>query len=74
MLTYRLEKTIPPSRKLVITGLPFQTGDKVEVVVRSRQQEQTCQERYPLRDKPVRYIDPFAGVAEGEWEVLDGRA
>ena len=25
---------------------------------------------YPLRGKPIRYTDPFGGVAEEDWEAL----
>jgi len=25
---------------------------------------------YPLRDKPIRYDDPFGSVAEDDWELL----
>jgi len=70
MQTYRIEATVPTDGTLTITGLPFQAGDKVEVVVRSCKEEQKHHEPYPLRGKPIRYTDPFQSVAEGEWEVL----
>jgi hypothetical protein len=28
-------------------------------------------QRYPLRGTVIRYIDPTAPIAEGDWEVLD---
>jgi len=68
--TYRIEATVPADGTLTITGLPFQAGDKVEVVVRSCEEEQKHNDPYPLRGKPIRYMDPFQSVAEGEWEVL----
>lgn len=70
MQTYRLETTVSINGTLTITGLPLQAGDKVEVIVRSRNQEQKHRARYPLRGKPIRYTDPFESVAEDNWEVL----
>ena len=70
MGTYRVETTISSNGTLIIDGLPFQAGDKVEVVVYRRQREEESQGRYSLRDKPIRYADPFGSVAEGDWEAL----
>ena len=70
MQIYHIETTVPIDGTLTIQGLPFQAGDKVEVIVRSSTQKQKRRESYPLRGKPIRYIDPFKSVAENEWEVL----
>ena len=70
MQIYHIETTVPIDGTLTIQGLPFQAGDKVEVTVRSSTQKQKCRGSYPLRGKPIRYIDPFESVAEDEWEVL----
>ncbi len=70
MPTYRVETTVPPSRTLTITHVPFQAGDQVEVIVRQREQPEKQGERYPLRGKLIRYTDPFESVAESEWEAL----
>jgi hypothetical protein len=70
MQKYRIATTIANDGMLMIEGLPFQAGDKVEVVVYRREREGEDRGRYPLRDKPIRYIDPFGSVAENEWDVL----
>ncbi|MBM3241482.1 hypothetical protein FJZ31_34810 [Candidatus Poribacteria bacterium] len=70
MQTYRMETTVLNDGTITINGLPFHVGDKVEVIVRSREHEFERRERYPLRDKPIRYVDAFGSVAEDEWEVL----
>lgn len=70
MQIHRMETTIPSNGTLIIKGLPFQSGDKVEVIVRSQVPKQEIGERYPLRGKPIQYIDPFESVAEDEWNVL----
>ena len=54
----------------MIKELPFHSGDKVEIIIRSCTVNQGSNERYPLRGKPVQYIDPFDSVAENDWDVL----
>jgi len=70
MQTYRVETMVPSNRTLTIKGLPFLAGDKVEVIVRRREREREPRRRYPLRGKPVRYVDPYGSVAESDWEAL----
>jgi hypothetical protein len=70
MQDYRVETKVSSDGSLTLKGLPFQAGDEVEVIIRSRghgERENRC---YPLRGKPIRYTDPFDGVAEEDWEVL----
>lgn len=66
-----MKATISDDKTLIINGLPFNPGDKVEITI------QVCYDkmkqhysRYPLRGKPFRYPDPFESVAEDEWEAL----
>lgn len=70
MQTYRVEVTVSDKGTLLINNLPFQAGDKVEVVVRSRKSETVKTNRYPLRGMSIQYLDPFEGVAENAWDVL----
>jgi hypothetical protein len=70
MQDYRVERIVSSDRSLTITGLPFEAGDKVEVIIRSQEHPQGNGERYPLRGKPVRYTGPFRSVAEEDWEAL----
>ena len=70
MQTYRVETMVPSNRTLTIKGLPFQVGEKVEVIVRRRECERERRGRYPLRGKPIRYLDPYGSVAENDWEAL----
>lgn len=66
---YRIKTTISKDGKLFIKGLPFQPGETVEVTVRAKNQTKRAKE-YPLRGKPVIYHEPFAGVADEDWEAL----
>jgi len=70
MQDYRVETRVSKDRSLTVKGLPFRAGDRVEVIVRSHEHPEGNGERYPLRGKPVRYTDPFGGVAEEDWEAL----
>lgn len=69
MQDYRVETRVSSDKSLILKGLPFAAGDKVEVIVRSQEQPQGNGECYPLRGKPVRYTDPFGSVAAEDWEA-----
>lgn len=69
MKDYRVESRVSSGGSLTIRGLPFQAGDEVEVIVLGRKPRKEG-ERYPLRGMPVRYLDPFGSVAEGDWEAV----
>jgi hypothetical protein len=70
MLTHRIETVVSENRSLILRGLPFRPGERVEVVILSRPRRKVGKTRYPLRGKPIRYIRPFDSVAEDEWQVL----
>ncbi len=71
MEAYRVETIVAQDGTLVIKGVPFRPGTKVEVIVLGYVPRKGVEEtRYPLRGKPIRYVEPFESVAEDEWEVL----
>ncbi len=70
MQDYRVETRVSSDGSLILKGLPFPAGDKVEVIVRSREHEERKNKTYPLRGRPIRYTDPFGSVAEEDWESL----
>jgi len=70
MQDYRVETRVSSDGSLTLKGLPFQAGDRVEVIIRSQKIEERKGEYYPLRGKPIRYADPFGSVAEEDWEAL----
>jgi len=69
MNDYNVETRIAADRSLTIRGLPFQPGDKVKVTVRPEDTPSENGQRYPLRGKPLRYTDPFAPIAEKDWDT-----
>jgi len=70
MQIYRVEVTVSDNGTLLINNLPFQAGDKVEVVVRSRKPKSAKTTQYPLRGTPIQYLKPFESVAENAWDAL----
>jgi len=66
---YWVKKTIPADKRVTLTGLPFATGDQVEIVI-VRQAPAPHEETYPLRGQPIQYERPFDSVAETDCEVL----
>jgi hypothetical protein len=67
---YRVETRVSRDRSLTIKDLPFEAGAGVEVIIRKRDLREREHERYPLRGKPVRYVDPLGSVAEEDWNAL----
>jgi hypothetical protein len=68
MKTYRGETTVSNEGTVTLEHLPFQVGDKVEVIVRTCEEEHEPSEPYPLRGQPIRYSNLFESVAEEEWD------
>ena len=69
MQTYRIETIISKNRKLTIQGLPFRTGEKVEVIILSQPRKPDTPKSYSLRGQPVRYTAPFEPVADDDWNA-----
>jgi len=70
MQDYRVEAEVSKEGSVTVKGIPFQAGDRVEVIIRSQTPTGEGRRRYPLRGKRVRYTDPFGSVAENDWEAL----
>lgn len=69
MKTFRTAAVIDPEGQLHLRGLPFESGDEVEVVLQGREKDLETPGRYPLRGLPIRYEEPFEPVAVGDWEA-----
>jgi len=73
MQDVKLEAVVSSDGGLWIEALPFPAGTRVEVIVRGRKTETQAPpetDRYPLRGKPIRYVDPFEGVATDAWDAM----
>ena len=70
MQAYRVEKVISPSGKVELDALPFEAGVVVEIIVLGPEKAANGQRRPSLKGSVIKYDDPFASVAENEWEAL----
>ena len=70
MSVHRTEAKLSKEGTLVLTGLPFHAGEEVEVIILSRARQSGVKDRYPLRGKPIRCVDPFEPVAQEDWDLL----
>jgi hypothetical protein len=64
MQTYRTETIISENGTITIHGVPFCTGDRVEIIILDYSHKKKDGKRYPLRGKPIRYDAPFDSVAD----------
>ena len=71
MQAYKTDTVISENGVITIHGVPFRTGDRVEVIILSYSHKKNNSERYPLRGKPIRYDAPFDTVAEDDWELME---
>jgi hypothetical protein len=70
MQVYAYELTIGKKGTLTLTNLPFNVGEKIEVIIIPRSSRQLDEKRYPFWGKPITYLNPTDPVAEEDWEVL----
>jgi hypothetical protein len=69
MEVYKAEATIEPDGSVKLPNLPFRPGERVEVTIAPHESSARASGRYPLRGKPIHYINPTEPVAETEWEA-----
>jgi len=67
MSVHIAEATVDPQGRVVLDHLPFQPGEKVDVIIRTR--DGTSGRRRDLTGSVLRYDDPFEPVALDDWEV-----
>lgn len=66
---YRTESTVSADGTLNLRGLPFPPGEALEVILIPRPRGAPAGEPESLRGSVLRYDDPTAPVAEGDWEL-----
>ena len=72
MNAHRIETIIGPDGTLVLSDIPFQPGEPVEVIILEKSVLSTSgsKELYPLHGTPLQYTAPTDPVAEEEWDTL----
>ena len=71
MEAYRTNVVVHDDGTVVIENLPFQKGQRLEVILLERSGASDNASSRALRGEPVRYVDPFDSVAEDEWENVN---
>ncbi len=70
MNAYRTEITLAEDGTLVLDALPFQAGERVEVIVLGVHRAPLAMRDDALPGAPLRYDRPTDPVAEDDWEAL----
>jgi hypothetical protein len=74
MKSIRIREKVSPDGSLVITGIPFQPGEEVEINIKSLPKERTGKDPYSLRGSVLKYDHPFEPAAPPEdWDAISGR-
>jgi hypothetical protein len=69
MQAYRANTTIQQDGILMLSNLPLQAGEAVEVIILVQSLAAPRQTLYPLRGTPITYVDPTEPVAQADWEA-----
>ena len=75
MNVHKLAATFTEDGKIMLTGLPFNAGDSVEIVFLEKPREKDSSHRakseHPLQGTVLHYDDPFeSAVSAEDWEIL----
>jgi len=67
---YRAEAVVHEGGTIVVGGLPFRKGRRVEVILLDKGETDDGTRGYALRGEPIaKYVEPFGSVAEEDWEA-----
>nr|VFJ99033.1 MAG: hypothetical protein BECKH772A_GA0070896_101528 [Candidatus Kentron sp. H]VFJ99095.1 MAG: hypothetical protein BECKH772B_GA0070898_101499 [Candidatus Kentron sp. H]VFK03840.1 MAG: hypothetical protein BECKH772C_GA0070978_101478 [Candidatus Kentron sp. H] len=69
MRVYAYEHTMKENGMLTLKNLPFNTGEKIEVIIIPHSKPNLEEKRYPFWGKPITYLNPTDPVAEEDWEI-----
>jgi hypothetical protein len=62
MIAHRAEITLSEDGVITLEGVPFRSGESVEVIVLPNARSSDAQARYPLWGSPVTLIEPTEPV------------
>lgn len=64
------ETTVGEHGELVLEGLPFEAGQRVDVLVVSKSEGPSMMAGQSLRDSVLEYREPLEPVAGEDWDAL----
>jgi len=72
MATFTTHVLVGEDGSVHVNGLPLQSGQEVQVVIKTLARQPDLNDPYPLRQKAAGghyyYIDPFEPIDSDEWE------
>ena len=72
MQVHRAEATLSEDGVLVLRGIPFRSGESVQVTVLPSEAPSASESRYPLRGQPVTMLAPTEPIPAAHWEAVAG--
>lgn len=69
MQAYRLKKRVSETGDILLSGLPFNEGEVVDVIVLSREKPEKARNGSSLRGSVKKYMDPTEPVAVDDWKA-----
>lgn len=70
MQAHRIETIVQPNGKIVLENLPFNEGEKVEIIVLETQTKTSSEKPLSLRGTLLKYDEPFEpATAIENWEA-----
>ncbi|MCD4819981.1 MAG: hypothetical protein K8S23_14955 [Candidatus Cloacimonetes bacterium] len=67
MKAYKLERTLSKNGVLSLQGLPFHSGEKVEIIILKCDEKS---KKISLKNRVIEYDKPFESVAQDNWNIL----
>ena len=68
METIHKHAVIQGNGSLIINEPPMKNSEEVDVLIKST--DKPSLKKYPLRGKPFKLIEPFDGVGDKDWIVM----
>lgn len=70
MRVYTYELIVKKKGTLILKNLPFNVGERIEVIILPHSRCQPDENRYPYWGEPITYLNPTEPVAVEDWEVF----
>ena len=68
MNAHRIETVVGNNQTVILENLPFQEGERIEIIVLEKKVENGCSQS--LRGTVIKYDAPFESAAVEDWEAL----
>ncbi len=69
MQAYRVETVIQKDGALNLSNLPLKAGSSIEVIILVQPTGSADLNLYPLRGKPITFLQPTDPVAQEDWSA-----